>query len=97
MATSSSETKPCAHHTSAVVAAALAMKGRAKVPAAAAARELRSTDRRLRFPMSLPSLLAHQWAVFTRETGTDSGGVRSFKSIADLGRSNLCGLVQIAT
>src|SRR5215469_18081137 len=52
-AASSSGTKPCVHHTSAVVAAALAIKGRASVPPAAKPRELRSTERRLRFPMSV--------------------------------------------
>src|SRR3974377_100846 len=45
--------KPCVHQTPAGGAAALAVKGRAKDPAAATARELRSTDRRLRFPMSV--------------------------------------------
>src|SRR5215472_7455742 len=52
-AASSSGTKPCVHHTSAVFAAALAIKGRASVPPAAKPRELRSTERRLRFPMSV--------------------------------------------
>src|SRR5207244_2190190 len=43
--------KPCVHHTSAVVAAALAIYGRAKGPAAASPRELRSTERLVRFIM----------------------------------------------
>src|SRR5215469_2353564 len=52
-AASSSGTKPCVHHTSAVFGAALAIKGRASVPPAAKPRELRSTERRLRFAMSV--------------------------------------------
>src|SRR6516165_11192131 len=52
-AASSSGTKPCVHHTSAVFATAAAIKGRASVPLAAKPRELRSTERRLRFPMSV--------------------------------------------
>src|SRR5215831_6996164 len=52
MAKSSSGTKPCAHQTSAVVAAALARYGLTNVPTAAAANEVRSTERLLRFPMS---------------------------------------------
>src|SRR5215471_2110923 len=56
VAGNTSGTNPCVHHTSAVAAAALAIYGRAKVPAAAIPKELRSTDRRLRFliPVFLP-------------------------------------------
>jgi hypothetical protein len=48
--------KPWTHHISAVVAAALAMYGRARAPAAAAARELRSTERLVKIvmPVFLP-------------------------------------------
>src|SRR5713226_1217362 len=45
--TSSSWAKPCAHHISAVVAAALAIWGRANVPAATRPRELCSSERRV--------------------------------------------------
>src|ERR1700722_15311196 len=56
-AASSSGTKPWVHHTVAVLAAALAMKGRASVPAAATASELRRTDRlvMIAMPISFPS------------------------------------------
>ena len=49
---SSSCAKPWIHHTVAVVAAAFARRGLADAPAAAIARELRSSDRLLRFPTS---------------------------------------------
>src|SRR6516165_6854973 len=51
MATSSSGTKPCAHHTSAVVAAAFATCGRANVAAAATLNVPRITERLVRFLM----------------------------------------------
>src|ERR1043166_1122327 len=44
---SSSATKPCGHHTLAVLAAALATWGRAKVAAAARATDPRTTERLL--------------------------------------------------
>src|SRR5258708_27466638 len=50
---SSSGTKPWVHHTLAVVAAALAMKGRARVPAAANPKDPRSTERRLSLRMAI--------------------------------------------
>src|SRR5215472_6021566 len=52
---SSSGTKPWVHHTLAVLAAALAMKGRARVPAAARPTDPRRTERLLNLRM--PSLL----------------------------------------
>ena len=55
-ATSSSGTKPCTHYTSAVVPAAFAMYGRAKVPAAARPTELRAL-RHLRLEASLAPVL----------------------------------------
>src|SRR6516165_9092869 len=57
-AASSSGTKPWVHHTDAVVAAALVMKGRAMVPAAASPREPPITRRLLSFLMAkfLPGL-----------------------------------------
>src|SRR5277367_3838917 len=45
--------KPWTHHTVAVVAAALAIKGRANVPAATKPIEPRSTERRVNRPMSV--------------------------------------------
>src|SRR6266849_9054111 len=51
--TSSSWAKPCAHHTSAVVAAALAIWGRAKVPAATRPRELCNSERRVNLVISV--------------------------------------------
>jgi len=45
IASSSSSAKPCAHHTVAVVAAALVTKGRVNVPAAARPSDPRSTER----------------------------------------------------
>ena len=57
---SSSGTNPCCHHTVAVLAAALAMKGRAKAPAAANPNDARSTERLLSLFMAVlpcPSLV----------------------------------------
>src|SRR5262249_37043541 len=51
--TSSSRTKPWGHHTVTVVAAALAMKGRPRVPAAARPRDPRSTERLLSLLMPI--------------------------------------------
>src|SRR6266851_8285220 len=51
--TSSSWAKPCAHHISAVVAAALAIWGRAKVPAATRPSELCSSERRVNLVISV--------------------------------------------
>src|SRR5438046_10437137 len=49
--------KPCTHHTSAVVAAAFAINGRANVPSAASPTELWSTDLRVTLPMTHSFLL----------------------------------------
>src|SRR6202011_3432791 len=55
-AASSSRTKPCVHHTVAVLAAALAMNGRARLPAAASAADPRSSERLLSLlMMTLPA------------------------------------------
>src|SRR5215831_13356174 len=67
---SSSGTKPWVHHTLAVMAAALAMKGRAKVPAAASPSEVRSTERLL--SLRMPSSLAFGW----RRTTARGSGVK---------------------
>ena len=50
--------KPWVHHTVAVVAAALAIWGRANDPAAPKAREARSSDRRVRMAIPVSSRLA---------------------------------------
>src|ERR1700736_2258995 len=57
-AASSSRTKPCVHHTVAVLAAALAMNGRARLPAAANAADPRSSERLLSLLMGAPPLLS---------------------------------------
>jgi hypothetical protein len=55
---SSSSAKPWVHHTVAVVATALTIWGFANVPAAASAKEPRSTDRRLKvLAPSFPDLI----------------------------------------
>src|SRR5579883_2550029 len=61
--------KPCAHHTVAVVAAALAICGRAKAPAAASASEPRSTDRRVGVVMLLSFLFGPGAFVFPAAPG----------------------------
>src|SRR6516162_6134802 len=49
---------PCVHHTSAVVAAPLAINGRATVPAAARPKEPRSTERRVSIAISFSARAA---------------------------------------
>src|SRR5882672_4527877 len=53
---SSSGTKPCCHHTSAVVAAALAIWGRARDPAATRPSELCNSERRVNLVISVSFL-----------------------------------------
>src|SRR5579875_1168980 len=57
-AASSSGTKPCVHHTVAVLAAALAIWGRARVPAATNPNDPRSTERLLTTPIPFPPVSA---------------------------------------
>src|SRR5215469_6948869 len=64
---SSSWAKPCTHHTSAVVAAALAIYGRATPPAAASTSELRSSERRLRAVIVFAPRLGLRDRVFREE------------------------------
>src|SRR5438132_10321316 len=89
IATSSSGTKPCVHHTSAVVAAALAIWGRASAPAAATATELRRIERRLSVVM-LPSVVStHCDRIFREDLldpleGLVRGGLRCHATSHDV-------------
>src|SRR6516162_3878179 len=72
--------KPWDHHTDTVVAAALAMKGRARVPAAPRPREPQITVRLLRLLITLSSLVCgispnSPWSVVSPRPGQAAGGV----------------------